>query len=516
VSTPQLEEDRPARPADLPVEGREEWAVSPTVLVLFGATGDLARRILLPALYNLRHDGLLPQRFALVGVSRDDLSDEGFREMAVRCVRRFSRRPPDQEALERLFQGARHVSGTLDDGGGYDSVRRRLTELDREAEAPLARCFYLATPPRLYVPIVSALAERGLSQAPGAAVRVAIEKPFGTSLAEAERLNRALASVFEESQVFRIDHFLGKETIQNILALRFANQVFEPIWNRNHVDHVQVTAAEDMGIGSRADHYDSTGALRDMVQSHMLQLLCQVAIEPPVDFASDSVRSEKVKLLRAIQPPEPGEIEAIAVRGQYAAGVSGGQEVPGYVDEPGVPERSVTETFAALRLEVTNWRWAGVPFYLRTGKRLARQLTEVAVTLKPVPHLGFELEGSVGARPNQLVLTVDPDEGLALLVVAKIPGLRMRVRPVKMELLYGSTCATGVPDAHERLVLDVMRGDQSLFTGGAEVEAQWRICDPIVQAWQAAPEPPPRYPAGSQGPVEADRLLLPGHSWRRI
>jgi glucose-6-phosphate 1-dehydrogenase len=253
-----------------------------------------------------------------------------------------------------------------------------------------------------------------------------------------------------------------------------------------------------------------------MVQNHLLQLLCQVAIEPPVDFASDSVRSEKVKLLRAIRPPKAGEIEGMAVRGQYGPGIVGGREVPGYVDEPDVPVGSVTETFAAVRLRVTNWRWAGVPFYLRTGKRLARQLTEVAVTLKPVPHVGFEMEGSVGARPNQLVLTIDPDEGLALLVVAKIPGPRLRVRPVKMELIYGSTCAPGVPDAYERLVLDVMRGDQSLFTGAAEVEAQWRICDPILQAWQAASEPPPRYPAGSQGPAEADRLLLPGHSWRRI
>jgi glucose-6-phosphate 1-dehydrogenase len=519
MPTRQLEEGRPsaeAYPEHLSAEGLERPPLSPTVLVLFGATGDLARRMLLPAVYNLRREGLLPPRFALVGVSRDDLSDHGFREMATRCVRRFSRRPPDPEVLERLFRDARHIPGAVDQSGLYQSLRRRLRSLDEQEDGPFDRCFHLATPPSLYAPIVRRLAERDLSRAANAHVRIAVEKPFGTSLAEVEELNRVLASVFEESQIFRIDHFLGKETIQNILALRFANEVFEPLWNRNHVEHVEVTAAEDSGVGARAEHYDSTGALRDMVQNHLLQLMCQVAVEPPVDFRSDSIRREKVKVLRAIEPPAPDEINRVAVRGQYAAGASGGRDVPGYLEEQGIPEGSVTETFAALRLHVANWRWAGVPFYLRTGKRLARELTEVAVTLKPVPHLGFELEGSIGARPNQLVLSIDPDEGLSLLLVAKIPGPRMRARPVKMEFLYGSAFSIPGPDPYERLVLDMMRGDQALFPGGAEVEAQWRICDPIQQAWQAAPGAPPRYPAGSQGPAEAARVLLPGHAWRRM
>jgi glucose-6-phosphate 1-dehydrogenase len=490
--------------------------VHPTVLVVFGATGELARRRLLPAVYNLAHEGLLPGRFVLVGVSRDDLSDDRFRDMAVGCVRRFSRRRPDPELLERAFRDARHVTGGFDQPALHESLRNRLAELDERSEVPLNRCFYLAARPWFFSLIVDRLAELGLIREAPAEVRVAIEKPFGTDLADARRLNHLLASVIEESQVFRIDHFLGRETIQNLLALRFANTVFEPVWNRNHVDHVQITAAEEMGIGARAEYYDSTGALRDMVPSHLLALLCQVAIEPPVDFSTDSVRSEKVKLLRAIEPPALEEVDRVAVRGQYTPGSSGGTQVPGYREEAGIPGDSTTETFAALRLEIANWRWAGVPFYLRTGKRLPRNLTEVAVTIKPVPHLALAQEGSVGARPNQLILGIDPDEGASLLVVAKIPGPRMRLRPVKMGFLYGTPFPAQPPDAYERLILDVMRGDQTLFTGAEEAELQWRICDPIVRAWRAEPEPPPPYPAGSQGPVEAARLMRLGHAWRRI
>ncbi len=504
----------PAPQFEALAEGLERMPVHPTVLVVFGATGELARRTLLPAVYNLAHEGVLPRRFGLVGVSRDDLSDDRFREMAVRCVRRFSRRPPDRDVLERVFRDAAHITGTFDQSALYELIRHQLLDFDEGSELPLDRCFYLATPPRLYPLIVGQLAEQGLSRDAHAEVRIAVEKPFGTNLADAKRLNHLLASVFEESQVFRVDHFLGKETIQNLLALRFANHVFEPVWNRNHVDYVQITAAEDIGISARADHYDSTGALRDMVQSHLLALLCQVAIEPPVDFSTDSVRSEKVKLLRAIESPSPDEVDRVGVRGQYTAGTVGGTQVPAYREEVGIPGDSATETFAALRLEIANWRWAGVPFYLRTGKRLTRNLTEVAVTIKPVPHLALAQEGSVGARPNQLILGIDPDEGASLLVVAKIPGPRMRLRPVKMGFLYGTPFPA--QDAYERLILDVMRGDQTLFTGAEEAELQWRICDPIVRAWRAEPEPPPPYPAGSQGPVEAARLMRPGHAWRRI
>jgi glucose-6-phosphate 1-dehydrogenase len=313
--------------------------------------------------------------------------------------------------------------------------------------------------------------------------------------------------VFDESQVFRIDHYLGKETVQNLLALRFANQLFEPIWNRNHIDHVQITAAEDIGIEGRAGYYDATGALRDLVQNHMLQLLCHVAMEPPVEFTADEVRDEKVKVLRAIGPPRFEQVPDVAVRAQY----------DGYLDEPGVRPDSTTETYAALRLEVHSWRWAGVPFYLRTGKRLARKLTEIAITLKPVPHLAFKPdEGSEGVRPNVLVLVLQPDEGVSLSLVAKIPGTRMRLRPVKMEFNYGTTFISQSPESYERLLLDAMRGDATLFTRDDEVEAQWRVCDPILEAWGSAPGPLPQYPPGSQGPAEADSILLPGHAWRPI
>jgi glucose-6-phosphate 1-dehydrogenase len=347
-------------------------------------------------------------------------------------------------------------------------------------------------------------------------VRVIIEKPFGTTLAEAQALNREVLSVFDEQQVFRIDHYLGKETVQNLMALRFANGMFEPLWNRNYIDSVQITAAEDIGIGTRAGYYDHAGALRDLIQNHMLQLLCHVAMEPPVNFTADEVRNEKVKVLQSIHAPGPEDVPGMSVRGQYTAGHSGGEDVPGYLDEEGVREDSNTETYAAIRLCVENWRWAGVPFYVRTGKRLARKVTEIAITLKPVPHLAFSQDGSLGVRPNQLVLTVQPNEGVSLQLGAKIPGTRMRIRPVNMEFLYGTSFLSESPEAYERLITDAMRGDATLFTRNDEVEAQWRICDPIVHVWESTPGPLPRYEAGSQGPSEAETLLLGDDSWRAI
>jgi glucose-6-phosphate 1-dehydrogenase len=323
-------------------------------------------------------------------------------------------------------------------------------------------------------------------------------------------------AVFDETQVYRIDHYLGKETVQNMMAFRFANGMFEPLWNRNFIDYVQITAAEDIGIGSRASYYDKSGALRDLIQNHMLQLLCHVAMEPPVNFTAEEVRNEKVKVLQAISEPTPEEMTEIAVRAQYTKGHAGGEDVPGYLEEPGVPPESTTETFAALRLEVDNWRWAGVPFYLRTGKRLARKLTEVAVTLKPVPHLAFSQAGSLGVQPNQLVLTIQPNEGVSLSLVAKIPGTRMAIRPVNMEFLYGTSFLSQSPEAYERLITDAMRGDATLFTRNDEVEAQWRICDPIVKYWSCSGEGLAGYEAGSPGPAEAELLPREGHRWRAI
>jgi glucose-6-phosphate 1-dehydrogenase len=498
------------------VAGLERLPVHPTSLVIFGATGDLAKRKLLPSIYNLAHEGALPERFNLLGTARSAMSDEQFREMAARAIREFSRRPPDEQVLERLLEAAAYVPGAVDQEALYGSLQGVLGDFEEEAGRRLNRCFYLATAPRFFPVIVRQLGNYGLQHHEDAEVRIVIEKPFGTSLAEAEALNRELLSVFEERQVFRIDHYLGKETVQNLLAFRFANGMFEPWWNRNYIDHVQITAAEDVGVGSRAEYYDTVGALRDLIQNHLLQLLCHVAMEPPIDFTAEEVRNEKVKVLRGIPKPSPEEVPKIAVRAQYGPGTAGGEPVPGYLEEPGVPPDSNRETYAAVRLEIDSWRWAGVPFYLRTGKRLARKVTEIAVVLKPVPHLGFSQDGSIGVRPNQLILTIQPNEGVSLSLAAKIPGARMRIRPVNMEFLYGTSFLSQSPEAYERLILDVMRGEATLFTRNDEVEEQWRICDPIVHTWEQMPGPLPQYPAGSQGSAGADELMLPGQSWRRI
>jgi glucose-6-phosphate 1-dehydrogenase len=498
------------------VEGLERLPVHPTALVIFGATGDLAQRKLLPALYNLAHEGALPERFALVGNARSEMTDEEFRQLAIESVRTFSRRPPNEKVLTKLFEDVRYVSGSFDDDAVYEGIGGALSEFDEIAGLTLNRCFYLSTAPGFFPVIVDLLGRHGLAQCEGAEVRVVIEKPFGRSLDEARELNVRVLSVFQEQQIFRIDHYLGKETVQNVLALRFANNMFEPLWNRNYIDHVQITAAEDIGIGSRAGYYDSAGALRDLVQNHMLQLLSLLCMEPPVAFEADPVRDEKVKVLRSIRAPSPDEVPEMAVRAQYGRGIVAGEEVPGYLEEPGVPPDSTTETYAALRLEVQNWRWAGVPMYLRTGKRLARKVTEIAVTLKPVPHMAFQSELSMGVRPNVLVLTVQPNEGVSLSIGAKIPGTRMAIRTVNMEFLYGTAFLSESPEAYERLIIDAMRGDATLFTRNDEVEAQWRVCDPILQAWSHLPGPLPQYPAGSQGPAEADRLLLDDARWRMI
>jgi glucose-6-phosphate 1-dehydrogenase len=498
-------------------EGLERLPVVSSNLVIFGATGDLARRKLLPAVYNLAHEGALPSRFNLVGISRSEMTHDEFRASATEAIRAFSRTPPDEAVLEQLLSEIRYVAGSFDDLDAYAQLQQTLDEFDVEAGEPMARDFYLSTAPEFFPVIVRCLGEQGLNRSEqGAPVRIVIEKPFGTSLAEARDLNTKVLGVFKEHQVFRIDHYLGKETVQNMLAFRFANGMFEPLWNRNFISNVQITASEDIGIGTRAGYYDSAGALRDLVQNHMLQLLTLLCMEPPVSFSANEVRDEKVKVLHAVKAPLPEEVAQMAVRAQYSAGVSGGEQAQGYLEEPGVPEDSSTETYAALRLEVDNWRWAGVPFYLRTGKRLARKVTEIAVTLKPVPHLAFEQEGAVGVRPNQLVMTVQPNEGVSLSLGAKIPGSRMRIRPVNMEFLYGTAFMSASPEAYERLLLDAMRGEATLFTRNDEAEAQWTICDPIVSTWAEHRERLPQYEAGTQGPAEADSLLLDGHEWRAI
>jgi glucose-6-phosphate 1-dehydrogenase len=494
------------------VEGLERLPVHPTTLTIFGATGDLSKRKLLPAIYNLAHEGALPESFNLIGSSRSEMSDDDFRELARKSISEFSRREADEKVLGALLERMRYVSGSFDDDSVYERLKTCATEWDDQAGTPYNRVFYLSTAPSFFPVIVGKLGEHGLDHHQGSDVRVVIEKPIGTNLAEAKDLNAAVLDVLDESQVFRIDHYLGKETVQNMLAFRFANGLFEPIWNRNFIDHVQITAAEDIGIGSRAGYYDSSGALRDLVQNHMLQLLCLLCMEPPVNFSADEVRDEKVKVLHAVHPPRPED----TVRAQYTAGVVAGEEVKGYLEEEDVPQDSKTETYVALRLEVDNWRWAGVPIYMRTGKRLARKITEIAVTLKPVPHLAFKQEGSVGVQPNQIVMTMQPNEGVSISLGAKIPGTRMRIRPVKMEFLYGTAFMSESPEAYERLIMDAMRGDATLFTRDDEVEAQWRICDPILEAWGQDSNEVAQYAAGSHGPDEADGLLEEGQTWRAI
>ena len=502
------------------VAGLERLPVAPTTLVIFGATGDLARRKLLPALYNLAHDGALPERFHLVGVSRKEKEHDDYRAECEQAIRRFSRRTPDEDVLAGLLENVKYVPGTFDDDAVYSELGQVLDDFEQAAGEPLNRAFYLSTAPGFFPVIVEQLGSSKLAHHEGAEVRLIIEKPFGTTLQQARELNRRVLAIFEEPQVFRIDHYLGKETVQNMMAFRFANGMFEPLWNRNYIDSVQITAAEDLGIGSRADYYDRAGALRDLIQNHMLQLLCHVAMEPPVSFTAEEVRNEKVKVLQSIPEPTAAEIPQMSLRAQYSAGHAGGEDVAGYLDEEGVPEDSITETYAALRLEVDNWRWAGVPFYLRTGKRLARKVTEIAVTLKPVPHLAFSQDGSLGVQPNQLVLTLQPNEGVSLRLGAKIPGTRMIIRPVNMEFLYGTAFLSQSPEAYERLITDAMRGDATLFTRNDEVEAQWRICDPIVKSWAPThphtPGPLAKYEAGSQGPAEADGLLREDDRWRAI
>jgi glucose-6-phosphate 1-dehydrogenase len=494
------------------VQGLERLPVHPTTLVIFGATGDLAHRKLLPAIYNLAHEGALPEDFNLIGVSRSEMSDDDYRKLARESIQEHSRRTPDEQVLSKLLEHVRYVAGTFDVDDVFERLKDELGTFDEEAGIAFNRIFYLATSPRFFALIVKKLGDHGLHKHEEADVRVVIEKPFGTRLKEAHELNNELLSVLHESQIFRIDHYLGKETVQNMLAFRFANGMFEPIWNRNFIDYVQITAAEDLGIGRRAEYYDGAGALRDLVQNHMLQLLTLLCMEPPVTFAADEVRDEKVKVLHAVEPPGPDAV----VRAQYTSGMAEGKDAVGYLEEEEVPPDSKTETYVTLRLEVDNWRWAGVPIYLRTGKRLARKVTEIAVTLKPVPHLAFQVDGSVGVQPNQIILAMQPNEGVSISLGAKIPGTRMRIRPVNMEFLYGTSFLSQSPEAYERLILDTMRGDATLFTRNDEVEAQWRIIDPILESWETGDEPLVTYPAGSSGPPEADEILEPGQRWRAI
>jgi glucose-6-phosphate 1-dehydrogenase len=494
----------------------EEALPPPTNLVIFGGTGDLAARKLLPAVYNLRRGGLLPERFHVVGIGRRANDQAAFRAHARDSISSHSRTGIDDDTWQSLEPRIQFLQGDLDDPKLFEALADTLATLDGD-DAPAQRVFYLAVSPAFFGTIAQSLAAAGLSDESAAPARLMIEKPFGHDLETALALNLEVSSAFDESQIFRIDHYLGKETVQNLQVMRFANGILEPVWNRRYVEHLQITMAEDIGIGHRAGYYDSAGAIRDVIQNHLMQLLALIAMEAPVRFEADTIRDEKVKLLRSVRRYTAAEVPDYVVRGQYGAGWVGGDEVPAYVDEEGVPQDSRTDTYVAMRVEVDNWRWAGTPFYLRCGKRLPRRMTEIAVQFRPVPHLPFARADIGDVEPNQMVLSVQPDEGASLRLVAKVPGQSMNVRPVQMEFKYGTSFLGDSPEAYERLLHDALIGDATLFTRADEVEEEWRIIEPILERWEADPQGPPTYEAGSQGPAEADKLLaIRGRTWRQI
>jgi glucose-6-phosphate 1-dehydrogenase len=503
-----------------PRDRRIPRVAGPCVLVLFGVTGDLARKKLMPAVYDLANRGLLPPGFSLVGFARRDWEHEDFAQVTHDAVKEHARTPFNDTVWQQLAEGIRFVPGEFADDVAFDRLAETVAELDRERGTGGNYAFYLSVPPKFFPDVVAQLKRSGLSSAaegPGGQRpwrRVVIEKPFGHDLASARQLNEIVNSVFGSDSVFRIDHYLGKETVQNILALRFANTLYEPIWNRGYVDHVQITMAEDIGIGGRAGYYDGIGAARDVIQNHLMQLLALTAMEEPVSFDAASLRAEKEKILSAVRLPE--NLATGTARGQYAAGWQGGIEVPGFLEEDGIAPDSHTETYAAVKLGVDTRRWAGVPFYLRTGKRLPRRMTEIALLFQRAPHLPFNATDTKELGHNALVIRVQPDEGVTVRFGSKVPGSAMEVRDVNMDFAYGESFTENSPEAYERLLLDVLIGDPPLFPRRQEVELSWEVLDPVEQFW-AEHGKPDQYPAGSTGPASADALMaMDGRAWRRL
>ncbi|MEW1953676.1 glucose-6-phosphate dehydrogenase [Terrabacter sp. NPDC080008] len=485
----------------------------PCGLVLFGVTGDLARKKLMPAVYDLANRGLLPPGFSLVGFARRDWATQDFGQVVHDAVKQHARTPFSEDVWRNLSEGFRFVPGTFDDPAAFDLLAKTVDELDRDRGTGGNHAFYLSVPPSFFATVCEQLERCGLTKSEGDSWRrVIIEKPFGHDLKSAQQLNEIVEGVFPPDSVFRIDHYLGKETVQNLLALRFANQLFEPVWNANYVDHVQITMAEDIGIAGRAGYYDGIGAARDVIQNHLLQLLALTAMEEPVSFDAKDLRAEKEKVLSAVRLPS--NLDKHAARGQYAAGWQGAEEVVGYLQEDGVDPESVTETFAAVTLEVDTRRWAGVPFYLRTGKRLGKRVTEIAVVFKKAPHLPFEHTATEELGQNAIVIRVQPDEGVTLRFGSKVPGAQMEVRDVTMDFGYGSSFTEASPEAYERLILDVLLGEPPLFPRHEEVELSWRILDPLMEHW-ARNGKPEQYPAGTWGPPSAHEMLArDGRVWR--
>jgi glucose-6-phosphate 1-dehydrogenase len=491
----------------------------PCVIVIFGALGDLAKRKLVPALFQLAGAGCLSSRFKVLGVAREPISDEEYRER-MRAGAAGSKEVGEiSDAKWRAFAGCLHyLHGELTEVETYHRIAERLRQMTQQEGASENRMFYLSTPPLVAPSIIHGLGIVRLSSEEKGWSRVVVEKPFGRDLESARELNELIADVFDENQIYRIDHYLGKETVQNIIFFRFSNSMFEPVWNRNYVDYVEITAAETEGVGSRAGYYEGVGALRDMVANHLLQLLTLTAMAPPVEFGPDAVRDEKVRVLRSIHPMTPEEVAVRTVRGQYGAGEIDGKQVPAYRDEERVAKNSLTETYAAVEFRVENWQWSGVPFYVRTGKRLARDVTEIAVHFKRTPQALFARAPEDRIEPNVIVLRIQPDEGIIVTFGAKRPGAEMTAATVFMDFCYQRAFGVRLPSAYETLLLDVMQGDATLFIRRDEIENQWRLITPILEAW-ANQEPPefPNYPAGSEGPAEADELLARnGHRWRPL
>jgi glucose-6-phosphate 1-dehydrogenase len=490
------------------------------VLVIFGASGDLTQRKLMPALYNLALEDRLPERFSVIGYARSEITHEAFREKMRESVRQFSRTGLKDETVWNQFAGnLYYVRGGYEDPEGYHALKELIDGFEHGTRVLPVRLFYLATPPDLYGSVVERIAASGLivrETGGESRMRVVIEKPFGTDLETARELNRRMHEALDESQIYRIDHYLGKETVQNLMVFRFANAVFEPVWNRRYVDHVQITAAETVGVENRGGYYDQAGVVRDMFQNHLLQLLTLTAMEPPVAFQADAVRDEKTKVLRAIRPIPPDALHDYTVRGQYGPGASGGRSVPGYREEPRVSPTSPAPTYAAVRLMIDNWRWQGVPFFLRSGKRMARRATEIAIQFKRPPHLLFPQTNGDTLAPNVLAIRVQPDEGISLCFEIKIPGVDVRMTSVQMDFGYAEAFGSTDHSAYETLLLDCMVGDATLFARSDGVEASWAVVDPIIAAWEARPpEHFPNYAAGSWGPAVADEFIArDGAHWR--
>ena len=486
-------------------------------LVIFGASGDLTHRKLMPALWSLYAARTLPEPFAIIGTGRTGLTDDEFRNRMKDGVKQFARlKVPSDQIWERFAANLSYIAGDPTTLELYAKLRERLEEIEREHPGAPERLYYLATPPSLYDGIVVQLGKAGLAEPrPGGWTRIIIEKPFGHDLASAQELNRLVTSVFREEQVYRIDHYLGKETVQNVLALRFANGIFEPLWNRNHVAEVQFTVAETVGVEGRGGYYEESGALRDMIQNHLLQVMCLVAMEPPVTFEARAVRDEKSKVMEAVRPIDPATVDESALRAQYGPGFVDGRPVPGYRQEKGVKPDSTTETYAALRLLIDNWRWAGVPFYLQTGKRLGKRMSEIVIRFHRTPHLIFR-RGDVHVDPNILVIRIQPDEGISLIVDAKEPGPDLKLSPVTLDFKYHEVFGGEPPEAYERLLLDAIHGDATLYARGDWIEQAWALTAPVLEHWARTPGPLPLYDAGSWGPPEADAFIArDGGRWHR-